>query len=397
MDDISEFGGLATGERRPTHELIAGYSYLAPGDIAYAKVTPCFENGKGIPTGEVYEDTFATTEVTVLRAHETADPGYLGWLLQSAVFREPAIASMTGAGGLRRVPESVARDLSLPAPGLREQRQIADYLDHETAEIDAFIADLEHTKSISNEQWRTRRDFLLSGGDRARADPRTWFGRIDPSWQVGALKHLFSVTLGKMLDEKKQNSGAAYPYVRAANIGDGTLDLEDVNSMTFDAREREKYSLRKRDILVVEGGSVGMNFVLADDIPGIYFQKTVNRLRPRGDVSSMFYAEVINAYREAGVFEVIGNRSTIMHLTAEKLEALRVPVPNADEQHRVADRLGGARAARGAAEADIDAAIALAKERRAALITAAVTGQIDVTTKQTPAVDSIQTAIEESR
>ena len=47
--------------------------------------------------------------------------------------------------------------------------------------------------------------------------------------------------------------------------------------------------------------------------------------------------------------------------------------------------------------ADIDAAIALAKERRAALITAAVTGQIDVTTKQKPAVDRIQTAIQEGR
>lgn len=308
---------------------------------------------------------------------------------------DPAL--LLNGGAVPNINMNWMRHTSLPWFSYEVQRQIADYLDHETAEIDAFIADLELTRLISTEKWRTFRNSLLSGGRRAEADSRTWFARMDPNWRVGALKHLFSVTLGKMLDEKQQQLGEAFPYVRAANIGDGVLDLRSVNTMTFDSREREKYALRRGDVLVVEGGSVGTNVVLSEDIGGIYFQKTVNRLRPRNGASSRFYSEVINAYREAGVFDVFGNRSTIMHLTAEKLEALRVPIPDVTEQHRIAATLQSARTSTEAANADIDAAIALAKERRASLITAVVTGQIDVTTTQLPTVNSIQSAIEEAR
>src|SRR5690625_1314478 len=148
MDSINEFTETGVPEVRPVGDLLNGYSYLEPTDVAYAKVTPCFENGKGLIGSVLDGPTFATTEITVLRPHNSVNQRFLGYLLQSSAFRHAAIASMTGAGGLKRVSETAMRDLRVPAPPLEEQRLIADYLDRETAEIDAFIADLLRARKL---------------------------------------------------------------------------------------------------------------------------------------------------------------------------------------------------------------------------------------------------------
>ena len=117
MESISEFNGVDTTRIRPTEELLNGYSYLENGDVAFAKVTPCFENGKGmhavaVPGGHA----FATTEVTVLRPHPNLDARYLSWVLQTEMFRRVGEATMTGAGGLKRVPESFVARFKIALP-----------------------------------------------------------------------------------------------------------------------------------------------------------------------------------------------------------------------------------------------------------------------------------------
>lgn len=93
----------------------------------------------------------------------------------------------------------------------------------------------------------------------------------------------------------------------------------------------------------------------------------------------------------------MSDRVAMPKLNRDALGRAPIRIPSADIQARAVLAIKISRRAQFDAIADIDAAIALAKERRAALITAAVTGQIDVTTKQKPAVDRIQTAIQEGR
>ena len=323
-------------------------------------------------------------------------PQYAHHLIRSVAFQEEFYRFGTGiVADLWSTRWSEMKNILLPAPPAHEQQQIADYLDHETAEIDAFIADLHGAGELRKERWRSGRDralaFGVSGDGGRTRKSATWFDVQRTDWSEGPLKRLFDITLGKMLDEKQHvETAERHPYIRAGNIQDGLLELEDVNTMPFTPEEQAKFSLREMDLLVVEGGSVGTNVVLNQDLPGVYFQKTVNRMRPRLGASSYYYSEVLNAYRDRGVFNVVANKSTIQHLTADKLANLEVPIPPVHEQHEIADALSKSREKVASVGLDIAQAIDLARERRAALITAAVTGQIDVTAKNKPAAEQLE-------
>lgn len=192
------------------------------------------------------------------------------------------------------------------------------------------------------------------------------------------LGHHFEVTLGKMLDAGKDSDPSArrLPYVRAANIQDSGLKLDDVNSMPFSNEEAARLNLRAGDLLVVEGGAVGTSVVIHADMPDWSFQKTVNRVRATRQASTKWLAYVLLAYRDAGVIDIVCNKSTIPHLTAEKLRGLRIPaMPPAEQQH-VADYLD-----RETAQIDTlikaqQRLIATLRERRIAAATAELSTQV---------------------
>lgn len=163
----------------------------------------------------------------------------------------------------------------------------------------------------------------------------------NPGIPYEAIGASFTVTLGKMLDGGREvdPQASTRPYIRAANLQDSGLDLNDVNTMPFTKAESDALDLRRGDVLVVEGGAVGTCVVLQEDLPGWSFQKTVNRLRPTGESSSRYIAYVLRAYRDAGVIDIVCNKSTIPHLTAEKLRALRIPAWALPVQETIADYL----------------------------------------------------------
>jgi type I restriction enzyme S subunit len=280
--------------------------------------------------------------------------------------------SLSTGSTFAAVGTSTVSALELPCVDPQLQRAIADYLDRETAQIDTLIAKQEELIG----RLHSRRQALIKTEIAASIDP---FAATDgASVRVGA--H-FDVTLGKMLDAGKQrrDGDTDLPYIRAANIQDLGLDLSSVYSMPYSPEEAATLALRAGDLLVVEGGAVGTSVVLDVDMPGWSFQKTVNRVRAIDGWSTRWLGYLLRSYRDSGVIDVLCNGSTIQHLTAEKLRALRVPTTNVDEQRRIVEYLDEQTAKIDTLIAKAERFIELAKERRAALITAAVTGQLDVT------------------
>jgi len=257
-------------------------------------------------------------------------------------------------------------------PPLEEQRAIADYLDRETASIHTLIE--EQQRLI--EMLRERRQDLIRVAVLGSENP------FAPSAGAvfTAIGHHFSVSLGKMLDAGKviRADDEMLPYIRAGNIQDAGLSLNDVNEMPYSAAEAANLNLLAGDLLVVEGGAVGTNVVIREDMPGWSFQKTANRLRPLDGWSSAWLGYVLRTYRDIGVIDIVCNKSTIPHLTAEKLRAMRVPSVPPDEQLRVTARLDQETAKIDTLMAETERFIEIVRERQSALITAAVTGQIDV-------------------
>ncbi len=141
MEAIGERGELDPAQVKPIRDVFHGYTFFGDDDVIVAKITPCFENGKGAIARNLSNGIgFGTTELFVLRPSPYANAEFIYYLTVSARFRNMGIVSMQGAAGQQRVTDLFIRDYRLPLPPLDEQRAIASYLDHETAKLDALIA-----------------------------------------------------------------------------------------------------------------------------------------------------------------------------------------------------------------------------------------------------------------
>lgn len=336
---------------------------------------------------ELPRDATVNSSIAVLTPKSELAPRFLFFLLQSTGVKSQIEIVKSGMG-VPHLFQSDLKRISFSRPSLAEQTSIVGFLDRETAQIDELIAKQEQL--VLNLELRkiavVRR--ILTGSDNSSVS-RTksgspWWGTLPQHWKEGKVGHHFEVTLGKMLDEKKhQPAERSFPYIRAANIQEDALRLggDALLYMTFSEPERMKYALLADDLLVVEGGAIGVNQYLTEDLPDTYFQKTVNRVRSRGKASTRYLGFALDVLRVEGILDMSTNKSTIAHFTAEKLNQTRIPLPPREEQDEIVRNILRATETIQKLKRAATEMIALLKERRQALISAAVTGKIDVTGK----------------
>ncbi|MDQ1125038.1 type I restriction enzyme S subunit [Microbacterium sp. SORGH_AS 505] len=264
----------------------------------------------------------------------------------------------------------------------REQRAIADYLDRETAQIDAFIAKNEELITLLTERRASVIGSAVTRGLDERVELSTegpeWIGAVPAPWKVLPIKSAYSVVVGKMLNEAK-SEGDPVPYVRAANIQPDGLDLSDVKEMKATPADRRTLALRSGDVVFVEGGGgYGRSDYLAQDLPGWIFQNHVIRLRPRPGHDGRFLNYWLQHVKRLGHYEALSAFATIPNVSGDKLGRIEMPVPSLSQQREIVKHIEEATSRIDAAVGVAQRNVELARERRAALISAAVTGRIDV-------------------
>jgi restriction endonuclease S subunit len=292
------------------------------------------------------------------------------------------LGEIAAGGALPYVNEGQLRELRLPLPPLEEQHRIADFLDAETAHIDKLSA-LRQRQLVLLQEKSTRRvyDTVRGAGDTGDRRPSglEWLGTVPARWRVAAVSHYFEVELGKMLNQERAHGDNLRPYLRVANVQWGEIDVSELAMMNFPPGEQKRYRLQAGDLLVNEGGSwPGRAAVWDGEIDEIYYQKALHRIRPRGaDLTWWLYFCLVVAER-MNVFKVQGNSSTMTHLTREQLRPQRFPFPAVNEQEQAVKYLRDAEAKDHAIRDLLSRQQATLAERRQALITAAVTGEFDV-------------------
>ena len=153
MDAIGTHGSLDLSVNRRVDDVRSGYTQIANGDVVVAKITPCFENGKGaLIQGLEGGIGFGTTELHVLKPGPDLDGRYLYYVTVDPCFRKLGEAWMFGAAGQQRVPEDFVRDYRVAVPPLSQQRAIVDYLDRETERLDSLMTETSGLLELLSEK-----------------------------------------------------------------------------------------------------------------------------------------------------------------------------------------------------------------------------------------------------
>ena len=174
MEAIGDDGSLNLEHVKPINEVNSGYTYFRNGDVTIAKITPCFENGKGaVMSGLKGHIGFGTTELIVVRPEQNISISeYIHLIFVSAYFRKLGESWMYGAGGQKRVPDEFVRNFKIGVPPVDEQRTIVALLDTETSRMDILVQEAENGINLLRE----RRMTLISDAVTGKIDVRDWKG-----------------------------------------------------------------------------------------------------------------------------------------------------------------------------------------------------------------------------
>lgn len=164
--------------------------------------------------------------------------------------------------------------------------------------------------------------------------------KLPKGWKIKTVDELFDVQLGKMLNEKAKTGDSLQPYLTNFNVQWSRFRLDTLNAMSFSPREREKFALKKGDLIVCEGGEVGRCAIWREEIKPCYFQKALHRLRPKnGEIASDFMLAYMRFVAGSKRLGDLTSQSSIAHLTRERFLTLEVFTPPLPEQRKIADIL----------------------------------------------------------
>ena len=209
----------------------------------------------------------------------------------------------------------------IPYPSLGEQTQIATNLD----KISKIIEDQKKELQLLDDLIKAR--FVEMFGDVIHNNRK---------WKCKQFSDITTSRLGKMLDTKHQTGTCKYPYLANFNVQWFRFELDNLNEMNFNEKDREEFCLEDGDLLVCEGGEIGRCAVWHNQVKKCFFQKALHRVRCNQDIILPDYLSWWFKYNcENGGFAAIeGAKATISHLTGAKMKMLDVTVPPIELQEQ---------------------------------------------------------------
>lgn len=385
MEAVGENGEIDLSRTRPVGEVENGYTYFRNGDMTFAKITPCFENGKRALMRDLKGGIgFGTTELTVLRAEPSqTTPEFLFWLLSTPEFRKTGEAHMYGAGGQKRVPDDFVREFAAPLPPLPEQQAIARFLDKEVAKIDALVAEQRRLIALLAE----KRQVVISHAVTKGLNPATplkpsgidWLGDIPEGWEVVPLKYLGNFGAGAGFPHDQQGlEGEELPFFKVNALGkagpDGVL-IPDTDTISCETADRLRATIFPCGTIVFAKIGAALLLGRIRTLPcAACIDNNMMALTVSGDHCTAFVKLAMSTLH----FDLISNPGTVPSLNEGQIADQRIALPPMTEQIAIVEYISQTTAQLDALTTAATSAISLLQERRAALISAAVTGKIDL-------------------
>lgn len=370
-------------------EIKSGYTAFADNDIAFAKITPCFQNRKsaifeGLPNGI----GAGTTELKILRTYgETINRWFVLYFLESPYFIDEA--TFKGTANQQRIIVGYLENKLFPLPPLAEQERIVDkiglvmpiidkysksqeLLDKMNVELNECLKKSVLQEAIQGklvpqiaeegtahellEQIKTEKQKLVKEGKLKksalassvifRGDDNKYYTidkkekiciddempfDIPDTWQWCRLGTLFSHCTGKALNASNLK-GSLMTYITTSNLYWNRFELDNLKRMRFTDEEIEKCTATLGDLLVCEGGDIGRAAIW--NYPyDIRIQNHIHKLRAYKLLRTKFFFWVFYFYKATG--QIGGKGIGIQGLSSKALDNILIPLPPLKEQQRI--------------------------------------------------------------
>lgn len=365
------------------------YQLVSTADIIL-RLTDLQNDKRSLRVGLAKENGIITSAYLKLTAEQSQlDSGYLYRLLHS--YDTTKVFYGMGGGLRQSMKFDDMRRLEILLPPLPEQTQIAKFLDHETAEIDRLIEKQEALIRLLKEKRQAVISHVVTKGLNPDAPLKDsgveWLGQVPAHWRCVRLKHAIeygsSISYGIVQPGIPLDDGV--PFVQTSNMSSGTFQLDELQKTTSHiARNYPRSELVGGEVILGIRASIGAAFVVPDFLKGYNISRGVARIVPAEGLISeylvaFFRSDAVNLYWALGK-----QGSTFSEVSIDTVREIFVPIPPRDEQTEICEcvvkRLSILDRLVNLAERES----ALLYERRAALISAAVTGKVDVRHWQSP-------------
>jgi type I restriction enzyme, S subunit len=353
---------------------------LAPGDTIISTVRTYLRAVWTLTTDD--SDLVGSTGFACLRPSSRIDARFLGWLAQSDVVVEEVVARSVGVS-YPAINADAIGTIKVALPSMPRQRAIADYLDRETAQIDALIEKKQRLVALLAE--RESRAFQDAVEHRGVAFPLDleadwWDGQLPDGWRLMHLSRaLVQLTNGYVGPTRDILVLEGIPYIQSVHIKGGRIDFGRrpffVERAWHD--ERPRIHLRAGDVLIVQTGDIGQVAVVPDEF-GEASCHALQIARVRRDVLS---GEYLGAYLRSpfGYNSLLCRATGALHPHLEaSIRDVPILVPPKSTQEQILSEVNREQRRNQVVSGKLVHEIALLQERREAVIAAGVTGKLEL-------------------
>ena len=326
--------------------------------------------------------TIIQNALHLVRGRDDSEPRFLAYLLRHAATQQ-WFDVLCNRSTIRHFTVDKFREMWTWLPRSSTQRAIADYLDRETARLDALVAEKERVLALLAEKRRA----LITRTVTRGLDPNVplrdsgipWLGEIPAHWETCRLKFLSpQITVGIVVTPAKYYEVTGVPCLRSLNVREhGLSDADLVFISEKSNRLHSKSIIHVGDLVAVRSGQPGTTAVVDQRFDGANCIDLII-IRRSHCINSDFLAHFLNSDPAKMQFLAGSGGAIQQHFNIETAANLVLPLPSLGEQREIVAAVSKTTAEVNALSTATERTIALLGERRAALIAAAVTGQFDL-------------------
>ena len=354
---------------------------IGDGDFVFADTSEDLEGSGNFTHLRSDEPIFAGYHTIIARPRKGTCSLFLAYQIHSSVFRSQIQSQVKGVK-VFSISQGILKAAKCWLPPVPEQTAIAEFLDWETGKIDELVAEQRRLMELLKEKRQAVISHAVTKGLNPHAPMKPsgieWLGHVPEEWTLKRLKQISPfIAVGIVVNPSTYVSTEGLPFIYGGDIREGVIDWTNARRITREASEANaKTLLRAGDLLTVRVGAPGVTAVVPSECEGGNCASVM--LVRQGRFNSNWLSYTMNTRIVRFQVEVVKYGAAQEQFNISHAVDFWVPTPPRKEQDEIVAFLETETAKFDTLTAEAQRTIDLLQERRTALISAAVTGQIDV-------------------